>query len=84
MPPLADYIYIILVTTGCGLTYNEISQKLQNFYPRSIPYDYKTVYNAIYKEWCYDNYVFYSDGGMPNRIFVNPDYYHYGHRICGS
>lgn len=83
MPQLADNIYHIILYSDRGLTYQEISDELNQMNP-GIYYDYYKVHAAIEREWRLDNYVFYEvDGSSPIRIMVNPDYYKPNGRYYG-
>lgn len=83
MPPIAEKIYDIILLTGRSMTINEIVDFFNLHY--SPPFaNYKMIYDAIYREWEKDNYVFYIDDQFNDyRIHIDKKYYLLGGRMIG-
>jgi len=85
MPPIAEAIYTVLSYSNNPLSTKEIKEEINNNHFFLYDISTKSIYNAIYREWQKDNYVFYKveEYTRPSKYRVDDKYYKPNGRVVG-
>lgn len=85
MPPIAEAIYRVLSYSNRPLSTNEIKEEINNNHLFLYDICTKNIYNAIYREWQKNNYVFYKvdEYTRPKKYNIDHKYYKPNGRVVG-